>query len=317
MGKKSDQNNNSSAADPWKSKAVQKLYNVVQKVFDLSTPDDRLIAAAKAKAEVKKIEAQSQAEAEAIKLLSKAETAAKAKIVEARGDLAARALNRMEGDAIRQQQNIEAIITEAYVALPPPDQRISDEPVNEDFIHRFFDDSKNISDEQMRTVWGRLLAGEIAQPGSYHPKTLAVLKDLTKYDAELFVSVCRFAVRFEMLVPLIFNHMDDVYRNADVNFGALLHLDDLGLINFQSLVGFTILKSSVFTYGTQEFVVMTPSPDSIPVGQVAFSSCGSQLAQLVDAAIVPEFVNYFTSEWHNRGVVATPKDSHLALLIAR
>ena len=307
VSKKPDQMNNRTV-DPWKTKAVQKLYNVIEKVLSLKTPDIRRIECAKTNAEVKKIEAQSQAEAQAIKLLANAEAMAKARVIEAQGDLTVCAVNYAKTVGIRQWQNIETIIKEAHVALSASAHQISNEPVEEDFIHRFFDDCKNIGDEQMKSIWGRLLAGEIARPGSYHPKTLATLKDLTKADAESFAVICRFGATIDNHFSVcIFDWQNSIYTKYGINFALLLHLQDLGLLNFEPRNGYIFGPAQTVTYRSKIYSINLNDRNNIDLGQVSLSAVGRQLARLVDGPVVPEFWAYAVETWKRRGVILIQK----------
>lgn len=59
-----------------------------------------------------------------------------------------------------------------------------------DWFIRFYEAVGNISDEAMQDLWAKILAGEISRPSSYSLKTIDVLKNMSKKDAELFVRIC-------------------------------------------------------------------------------------------------------------------------------
>lgn len=67
-----------------------------------------------------------------------------------------------------------------------------DEITNYDFdwYVRFYQASGNVSDETMQDLWAKLLAGEVSKPSTYSFKTIDVLRNLSKKDAELFQRIC-------------------------------------------------------------------------------------------------------------------------------
>ena len=109
--------------------------------------------------------------------------------------LAYRAGQRMLSDAIREENNIENVLEAASKELPQI-EGVSDEPVDDDWITRFFTIVKDISNEEMQYVWGKILAGEIASPNSFSLKTLDTLRNISAADAQAF----------QRLMPLVVRH---------------------------------------------------------------------------------------------------------------
>src|SRR5712691_8920424 len=71
-------------------------------------------------------------------------------------------------------------------------ESVSDKPVEQDWVSRFLEDCQDVSNEDMQTVWGRLLAGEVTKPGSFSFRTLATVKMLRPEVANLFTRLCSF-----------------------------------------------------------------------------------------------------------------------------
>ena len=62
--------------------------------------------------------------------------------------------------------------------------------ITDDWGANFRDKAHTCSDPDMATLWAQLLAGEANKPGSYSRKTVNVLGDMDKTDAELFSNFC-------------------------------------------------------------------------------------------------------------------------------
>jgi uncharacterized repeat protein (TIGR03899 family) len=205
-------------------RAAEKLADTVRHVVDLVAGPDRIRA-----------KAQAQADAKAYALVVLAEGSSKVQ------DIEARALARLRKRETRRQNNIEAITEKAFDALPPPEQ-MSEQRVDEDWTTRFFNECQDISDEQMQQIWARILAGEVARPGSFSPRTLSIVRDLTKNDADLFVKLCRFIWVIPGLnfVPVIHDVEASHVVQSGLNFGNLTHLTSIGLTEFNNVTFFEV-----------------------------------------------------------------------------
>lgn len=108
----------------------------------------------------------------------------------AKSGTATRAEARVKRREFLRQNNIEQTASRAVKYLP---EEVSEEPVDQDWLTRFFNTSMDVSDEKMQEVWARLLAGELEKPGSYSLRAMEVLKNITARDAIIFEKACRFA----------------------------------------------------------------------------------------------------------------------------
>jgi hypothetical protein len=106
---------------------------------------------------------------EPTRIVKRAKAEVIASKIKAEGDielqqLAARAEERLNHVELRRQKNIEAIVSEAAKALP---ESVSEEKVDEDWTaFFFFENCKDVSNEEMQLLWAKVLAGKVAQPGS-------------------------------------------------------------------------------------------------------------------------------------------------------
>jgi hypothetical protein len=120
--------------------------------------------------------AKAEAEAERIRTESKIQVT----------DLHRRAMLRFLEEEAKRQLNIEKI---TRTALPFLEEKSSPENVEDDWITAFFDKCRIVSDEEMQALWSRILAGEANNPGTFSKRTVNLLADLDKSDAEEFASL--------------------------------------------------------------------------------------------------------------------------------
>lgn len=121
-----------------------------------------------------------------------------------------------------QFQNIKNIYANAAQELQMI-QNITDTPVNKDWSARFFDYSKDVSDEEVQAIWSRILVGEIVKPGSYFKRTLSVLREIESFEAKWFLELCKFVI-YDTIIPLN-------KTTNNIPFNRFQSLIDCGLLN--------------------------------------------------------------------------------------
>jgi len=237
-----------------------------------------------------------------IKRIAKAE--AEAVIIKARGeievtDLQRRAMHRFINEEASRQKNIEDITAKA---LPQLTDAADPDAMENDWVTNFFDKSRIVSDEEMQTLWARVLAGEANAPGTYSKRTVNFLADLDKIDAELFTSLCGFGWKVGDIVPLVFDTKAEIYNRHNINFNALIHLESIGLIQFSSVVDFQRLKLPKrfgVTYYDRVLVVEMPAEadNKLELGKVLLTKVGQQLAPISGSKPVDGFWEYVRKRW--------------------
>lgn len=112
-----------------------------------------------------------------------------------------RSLKNVVEHSMWQQMNRDYIAIEAYKELNDSNNYDAKVPPSEDFMASFFDHASNISKEDVQKLWGKILAQEIINPGSFSLYTLNVLKRMERYDIENFSIVAEFLFGNVLLCP--------------------------------------------------------------------------------------------------------------------
>jgi hypothetical protein len=243
-----------------------------------------------------------------IKRVAKAE--AEAEIIKAQAqieisDLQRRALVRFVAEEARKQDNIEQITQKA---IPLLTETSKPKEMEDDWITNFFDKCRLISDSEMQSLWSRVLAGEANAPGSYSKRTVNFLSSLDKNDAELFSTLCTFGVRIGNVVPLIFEVEADIYNKRQINFNSLIHLESIGLIQFNSVAGFVRKKLpkniTAFYHSTPINLEFQKEKDNeLEIGQVLLTKIGHELAPICGSSPDPLFLEYVRTKWKTMGFI--------------
>jgi Protein of unknown function (DUF2806) len=237
-----------------------------------------------------------------IKRVARAE--AEAAIIQAQAeieitDLHRRAVSRFFQEEVRNQTNIEDITMKA---LPQLKAESDPSVMDDDWVTNFFDKSRIVSDGEMQDLWSRVLAGEANTPGTYSKRTVNFLSDLDKSDAEVFSKLCGFVWMLGTLVPLIFDAKADTYNSQGINFAALIHLQSIGLIQFNSVTGFKLFglgkHVGVSYYGKPLLLEMpTDADNDLAIGKVLFTKIGQELAPICGSTPVEGFWDYVNEHW--------------------
>ncbi len=217
-------------------------------------------------------------------------------------DLRLRAANRFVEEETRKQLNMESITRKA---LPHLADDASPEDMEDDWITNFFDKSRLVSDDEMQELWSQVLAGEANAPGTFSRKTINILNDMEKGDAELFQSLCSYHWIIDgkgsIVVFLEDGGVTPVYFQNEIYFGSLADLESFGLIS-QALMG--IERNSLPNrflashFGRSVEIVLTEGADSrLPVGIVNLTKSGKELSAVCDLNPPEDFFEFICAKW--------------------
>lgn len=86
----------------------------------------------------------------------------------------------------KRRANVVTVIAEAAERLSDANDA-SDEAVDPDWSARFFSYAQDVSTEELQQLWGKILAGEVVKPGGVPLRTLELLRNMTKKEAQLLL----------------------------------------------------------------------------------------------------------------------------------
>ncbi|MRG98609.1 DUF2806 domain-containing protein [Polyangium spumosum] len=130
----------------------------------------------------------------------------------------------------RRLRNLQQVVNETANNLKalPAHEEVSEQGPDPDWAARFFDCAQDVSNEDMQKLWGKLLAGEIAQPGKYSLRTLDVLRNLTSTEAQLFHRYITFCSNIgQILLP----DDEEFVKACSVRLSDTAQLVECGLLH--------------------------------------------------------------------------------------
>ena len=223
----------------------------------------------------------------------------------------AQSIRRLERESVRHTQNLNAI---GLKSLPHYNEVIDPDAVPEGWMAEFTERCKNVSDEAVQELWAKLLAGEANAPGSFSRRALNVLSGMESSDAELFTKLCRTVWLFgNQPAPLIMPEIirGDYYGKLGLSDPVLMHLEDLGLINFSSTQFQMLIDEEPWTgrmsyFGVEYEGLPTLPGVSFPVGRTLFTTSGRQLSRLSESGPIDGYPEFIASRMSIRPVGSSP-----------
>lgn len=248
----------------------------------------QIVRLAKAEAEADRIRAQTEVEV---------------------SDLHRRALHRFLNEEAQKQQNIEDVTSKA---IPLLEEGAKPENLENDWIANFFDKSRLTTNQELQQIWARVLAGEANKPGTFTRRTVNFLASLDKSDADQFTKLCSFCWMIGGITPLIFDPQDSIYTEQGLNFGVLIHLAAIGLIQFEPLAGFVrrqLPKRFASFYFGRALQLQLPldEQNTLELGKVLLTKMGVELAPICGATMHAKFFHYVEDRWKTAGLIWTPE----------
>lgn len=252
--------------------------------------------------------AKAEAKAESIKAIEQAKTKA---IID--GDLdKAQYLDRINDRLVnkesKRQKNIEDVIKVASNVLET-EKSVSEEPVNPDWATRFFDIVQDISDEKMQKLWAQILAGEIKHPKSYSLRTLEVLRNMTKEEAEIFQKVAQF-VLLQIKDKEAFIYSDKfVLKEFDVTYSDIIKLVEIGLLQSDDSTTTNIYsdnksdKKIELVYGDVLIIIFQKrNAENISFPVRLLTTAGRELINLISLTSNIDYIKYLATRIKSNNV---------------
>lgn len=213
---------------------------------------------------------------------------------------------RLDYQERKRQANVENITSMAAIELAT-DEAVTSEKPDEDWVIRFFSSAQDVSSEQMQILWGRILAGEIRQPGTYSLRMLDFIKNLSKDEAELISKVSKLAIE-EPLGEVFVDAHHEAWLQAerDISFLDYTRLNELGVLNPSTMHLQIFINSSInesfFIHGGQILLIKRGDISrKINLRIWKFTSIGKELLPLIstntDTKYLEELGKFFVQ--HN------------------
>ncbi len=252
------------------------------------------------------------ADAEAYKLEKLNEAEAKGLILKSdtEFEIIERAKERFAHKEINRQINLESIVEKATKHLG---DSVSENPVDEDWRNRFFNKAQDVTNEEMQEIWSKILADEVTQPGKMSFRTLEIISNLSKNEAQIFETACKIAFNGGMILKP--NNLN-AFNDYGIDYSNLLLLRSAGLIYDSDNLTVTfkiepLLNGAMLHYGKIIIICSKENSQEIKFNQVKFTPAGTELMQIISPDRNFKFLTDFKVEMEKQGIhINIPKQKN-------
>lgn len=201
-----------------------------------------------------------------------------------------RALSHLVHKEVRKQMNTEQIIDRTVFFLKNK-KDVSEEKVDVDWINKFFKHTEDVSNPEFQLLWSKVLAGEIMKPGSFSPRTLDLLRNITKQEARViqkYANIALTPVKEAHISYFYYSNYDnkkdyEFIRKYDINYDDMLVLKELNLIHEDGThFDFTQLECLMYKYGNKVISVNFKEKKDFGVSVTTFTRIGRDLLKIIE-----------------------------------
>jgi len=207
-----------------------------------------------------------------------------------------RAIRREHICLLRKQNNLESIIQKSLAYCP---NTLPSTKADQDWFNQFTLLAQDVSNNTMQDLWAKILAGEIAQQGSFSLKSLTIFKSMSITDAKLLAKVCSLVVKDSSKkniriisgayqTPSFFSLFSkDTQSRVNLNqcgisYSELLTLADNNIIFIQEAESNELHKGEQMKFNFNgKNLTLTAKKKQCGIRFYKFTSIGSELALLI------------------------------------
>ena len=227
------------------------------------------------------------AEAEAYAHIRKVDAENAANLVRLQGE--EQVANYILAREKRKLNNVQSIVSmtqEQFIE----GEKVSDEPVNPDWLNRFFSIVEDVSDAEMQQLWARILAGEVKKPKSYSLRTLEVLRNMSKEEAEQITKASQYVLYGGIICS----------EDFGINLESQSFLDEMGLICGEELLKAYTIHTDDYTHividNNRVLRLFTQKEIKVKLRHYTLTKAGKEIFTLTEAdkkQFIIDLANHF------------------------
>lgn len=208
----------------------------------------------------------------------------------------------------KRTQNALTVAQQAAYELG--DEEVPDIEPDHDWTAQFFAAVQDVSSEEMKVLWAKVLADQVRSPGNTSIKTLDILKTLDVQTASLFQRFSAMCISLRSEGEILDSrvpHMgglpgDNCLQEYGLDYNNLVNLEEYGLIvsdyeswlDYQECVipGTVNAPSAPFNFQGRNWMLeslVDRNPGEFRVEGVALTGSGRELSRAVEVEVIDPF----------------------------
>lgn len=196
-------------------------------------------------------------------------------------------------EAIRREVSIAKAVTYAEAELAQDTQTPPAATMSADWLLRWRENAAGVSSEELQSLWGKVLAGEVKEPGRFTLRVLDFLKNLSQAEAAELDLLSRVATGDAIY------RCDKALLTAGITPAVLGSMEELGILSGTGAMGLNRSISSqlaeryqcIISSARRAIVVAHQSPEKIlqmPFYQL--TKLGLQVLQLTNNEMSEDYL---------------------------
>lgn len=179
------------------------------------------------------------------------------------------------------------------------------------FKNEFIKGAATAYEAEVRDLWSKLLNSELKKPGSYSKRTMAVLREMSREDAEAFQIFCAYSfIRPDKRRPIpVLTELDGAgltYNHGHIGVDQLTLLESFGLVNRQQWDEFTLPPFQraflITSRGRIAITNATSSEKKMSFGYAFFTPTGVELASICEIGSAPDLLDLIRETGNDDGL---------------
>lgn len=181
---------------------------------------------------------------------------------------------------VLEMSNVLAIYCITAVAVQP--EASPDQEIDVSWAGKFYDCARIINDNDLQSLWGKILAKELMKPNSFFKRTLDVFAKADKFEIDWFYDVTKY-VYDQACVPEFI-----LFDNKFYPFNQFQTLIDVGFVNSNS-GSISYHSASTLHFTNADVNIDVPKP---PFGFSIYTltDAGAQVIDLRPDAVTEDFL---------------------------
>lgn len=182
----------------------------------------------------------------------------------------------------KKQKNIEDIIIGAYFNIET-NSEVSEEELQGEWINRFFNIAGEISSDDLKLIWSKILSEEIRNPGNCSIRTLETLRNISRKEAEIFKKISNYIFKSGNIYYL--PNEDSLLKDVNITDNEILQLDEAGLINSSIAINVSINfnedEKEEIKYNTKKIFCTKDKKEKIKLSAFLLTEAGRNIFDIL------------------------------------
>ncbi|MDD3187536.1 MAG: DUF2806 domain-containing protein [Bacilli bacterium] len=208
----------------------------------------------------------------------------------------------IEKEIIQNYQALE--IVEKALSMIDIKQPVSDKEIDEQWIDRYFDSIKKITNEEVKVIWAKILADTVTEKKEYSIRTLDFLRSLSNAEALVFTKLEGLAFKQgrELLLP----NFEEFNNKYSIRKQDLWLLEELGILK-EGLILTIPQEKGIYIYENSVVIVSPKNGKDEKLNIYKFTNMGIELYNLLGGNRKVNINEYCTFVFKRKGDVKVGK----------